>query len=72
MLRFGCHTNPFGATDPATLPPFALVLLVLATRFTAAARAQTLRRRKRAAEDREDFITRPSIFPNPGAARRKS
>jgi hypothetical protein len=70
MLRFGCHTNPLNATDPATLPPFALLLLVLATRFTAAARAQTLRRRKRAADDREDLITRPSIFRNPGAARR--
>jgi hypothetical protein len=69
MLRLGCHNKPLRATDPATLPPFDLLLLVLATRFTAAARAHTLRTRKREADDREDFITRPSISPNPGPAR---
>ena len=69
-LRFGCHDTPHTDADPATLLPFVRLLLVLATRFTAAARAQTLRRRKRAADVREDFLTRPSIFRNPGPARR--
>ena len=68
-LRFGCHNRPLTATAPATLPPFALLLLVLDTRFTAAARAQALRTRRREADDREDFITRSSIFAHPGPAR---
>lgn len=70
MLRLGCHDNPLTARDPATLPPFALLLLVLATRFTEAARAQTLRRRKRVADDCDDVITKPSIFSNLGPTRR--
>lgn len=62
MLRFGCHSNPLPDSDPATLPPFSLLLLVLADRFTAAARAHTLRMRKREAEDCDDVMTNPSIL----------
>lgn len=71
-LRCGCHNTPLSTSDPATLPPFTLLLLVLDTRFTAAARVHTLRRRKRDAEACEDVITKLSILPKPGPARHRT